>query len=191
MAKNLITLAEYKAYEGITGTGQDGEIATIIPKVSNLVKSVCRRTFVDWVDDQKTEVYNGGGPAIFLQEAPLIQLNSFEKSENYGQTYTTLTEFTDWVFDSENQQILTLDTSGIFKKLVNGYRVSYVAGFETIPEDLKLAVLDLVTYYMKNQGAVQSQVAVTTTNAQVQYISESNLPGHIKRVLDLYVMNYN
>lgn len=191
MAKNLITLAEYKAYEGITGTGQDVEINTIIPKVSNLVKSVCRRTFVDWVDDQKTEVYNGGGPAIFLQEAPLIQLNSFEKSENYGQTYVALTEFTDWVFDHENQQILSLDTTGEFKKLVNGYRVSYTAGFETVPEDLKLAVLDLVTYYMKNQGAVQSQVAVTTTNAQVQYISESNLPGHIKRVLDLYVMNYN
>lgn len=190
MATNLITLAEYKAYEGITGTGQDGEINTIIPKVSQLVKNVCRRTFVDWTDDQKVEVYNGGS-VILLQEAPLIQIMNLEKSENYGQTYTTLVEFTDWVFDHENQQILPLDTSGEFKKLVNGYRVSYTAGYETIPEDLKLAVLDLVTYYMKNQGAVQSQVAVTTTNAQVQYISESNLPGHIKRVLDLYVMNYN
>lgn len=191
MATNLITLAEYKAYEGITGTGQDGEITTIIPKVSQLVKNVCRRTFVDWVDDQKIEVYNGGSPVILLQEAPLIQINNFERSENYGQTYTSLVEFTDWTFDHENQQILSLDPTGVFKKLINGYRVSYTAGYEAIPEDLKLAVLDLVTYYMKNQGSVQSQVAVTTTNAQVQYISESNLPGHIKRVLDLYVMNYN
>lgn len=189
MATNLITLAEYKAYEGITGTGQDGEIVTIIPKVSNLVKNICRRTFVDWVDEQKTEVYNGGF-AILLQEAPLIQINTFEKSENYGQTYTELVEFTDWIFDQENQQILPIGVPE-FKKLVNGYRVSYTAGYETIPEDLKLAVLDLVTYYMKNQGAVQSQIAVTTTNAQVQYLSESSLPGHIKRVLDLYVMNYN
>lgn len=189
MGKSLITLQEYKSYEGITGTGQDGEINAIIPKVSQLVKNVCRRTFVDWVDEQKTEVYNGG-PAILLQEAPLVQINSFEKSENYGQTYVELTEFTDWVFDSENQQILPIELPE-FRKLVNGYRVSYTAGYENIPEDLKLAVLDLVTYYMKNQGAVQSQVAVTTTNAQVQYISESNLPGHIKRVLDLYVMNYN
>lgn len=191
MATNLITLAEYKAYEGITGTGQDGEITTIIPKVSQLVKNVCRRTFVDWVDDQKIEVYNGGSPVILLQEAPLIQINNFERSENYGQTYTSLVEFTDWTFDHENQQILSLNPTGVFKKLINGYRVSYTAGYEAIPEDLKLAVLDLVTYYMKNQGSVQSQVAVTTTNAQVQYISENNLPGHIKRVLDLYVMNYN
>jgi hypothetical protein len=44
---------------------------------------------------------------------------------------------------------------------------------------------------MKNQGAVQSQIAVTAGNAQVQYLTQSNLPGHIKRVLDLYVLNYN
>jgi hypothetical protein len=190
MATNLITLAEYKAYEGINSTTQDTEISTIIPKVSELVKNICRRTFVDWRDDQKTEVYNGG-PVLLLQEAPVIQIFGIEKSENYGQTYTSLTEFTDWVFDSENQQILSLDPTGEFKKLINGYRVSYTAGYENIPEDLKLAVLDLVTYYMKNQGSVQSQVAVTSTNAQVQYLTQTNLPTHIKRVLDLYVLNYN
>ena len=191
MGANLVTLQEYKAYEGINSTTQDVEISTIIPKVSEFVKNICRRTFVDWRDDQKVEVYNGG-PVILLQEAPIIQIFSLEKSENYGQTYTSLVEFTDWVLDSENQQILPIGP-GIpeFKKLINGYRVSYTAGYETIPEDLKLAVLDLVTYYMKNQGAVQSQVAVTATNAQVQYLTQINLPTHIKRVLDLYVLNYN
>lgn len=189
MGSNLITLQEYKAYEGISSTTQDLEISTIIPKVSELVKNICRRTFVDWVDDQKTEVLNGG-PCLLLSEAPVITIASIEKSENYGQTYTELTEFTDWVLDSQNQQILPIGRFE-FPYLVNGYRITYTAGYENIPEDLKLAVLDLVTYYMKNQGAVQSQVAVTSGNAQVQYLTQSNLPGHIKRVLDLYVLNYN
>jgi hypothetical protein len=189
MGANLITLQEYKAYEGITGTTQDVEINTIIPKVSEFVKNICRRTFVDWVDDAKTEVFNGG-TCLLLGEAPIIAISGIEKSENYGQTYTDLVEFTDWVLDSENQQILPIGASE-FRKLINGYRVTYTAGYETIPEDLKLALLDLVTYYMKNQGAVQSQIAVTTGNAQVQYLNQSNLPGHIKRVLDLYVLNYN
>lgn len=189
MAKNLTTLAEYKAYEGITGTSQDLEITTIIPKVSELVKSICRRTFIDWVDDSKTEVYNGGS-IIIPGEAPVIQISSFEKSENYGQTYTELAQYTDWILDVENQQIIPLGRLD-FPYLINGYKLSYTAGYEAIPEDLKLAVLDLITYYMKNQGAVQSQVAVSSGNAQVQYITESNLPGHIKRVLDLYVLNYN
>jgi hypothetical protein len=189
MGANLITLQEYKAYEGITSTTQDVEINTIIPKVSEFVKSICRRTFVDWVDDAKTEVFNGG-TCLLLGEAPIIAISSIEKSENYGQSYVDLVEFTDWVLDSQNQQILPINRAE-FPYLINGYRVTYTAGYQNIPEDLKLAVLDLVTYYMKNQGAVQSQIAVTTGNAQVQYLTQSNLPGHIKRVLDLYVLNYN
>lgn len=190
MGMDLITLQEYKAYEGITGNSQDVEIATIIPKVSEFVKSLCRRTFVDWVDEQKVETYNGGYLCLLVQEAPIIQIYDVSKSTDYGRTYTSLTEFTDWVLDSENQQILPIGVSE-WQYLVNGYKITYTAGYENIPADLKLAVLDLVTYYMKNQGAVHSVTAVTTGNAQVQYLTQTNLPTHIKRVLDLYVMNYN
>lgn len=189
MGANLITLQEYKAYEGINSPGQDGEISTIIPKVSEFVKSICRRTFVDWVEEQKTDVLNGGS-VLLLSEAPVIQIYGVEYSTNYGQTYTSLVEFQDWVFDREGEQIVPIKYP-VFEYKVNGYRVTYTAGFETIPEDLKLAVLDLVTYYMKNQGAVHSVTAVTTGNAQVQYLTQTNLPTHIKRVLDLYVLNYN
>lgn len=189
MGANLITLQEYKAYEGINSPGQDTEISTIIPKVSEFVKSICRRTFVDWVDEQKVEVLNGGS-VLLLSEAPVIQIYGLEYSSNYGQTYTSLTEFTDWVYDVEGQQIIPVGVAN-FEYKVNGYRVTYTAGYEAIPEDLKLAVLDLVTYYMKNQGAVHSVTAVTTGNAQVQYLTQTNLPTHIKRVLDLYVLNYN
>lgn len=189
MGANLITLQDYKTYEGITGTGQDAQISSIIPKVSNFVKNICRRTFVDWVDEQKVEVF-GGGSYLVLGEAPVLQIASFETSEDYGQTYTALTEFVDWVLDIENQYIIPLKTLA-FKPMVNGYRVTYTAGYETLPEDLKLATLDLVTYYLKHEGAIHSQIAVTTGNAQVQYITQANLPTHIKRVLDLYVLHYN
>ena len=189
MGISLVTLQEYKDYEGITGATQDIEITTIIPKVSQFVKQVCRRTFVDWVDEVKTEVFNGGD-VILLNEAPVIQIQDVEKSTDYGQNYVSLVEYQDWVFDHTNQQIVPLGLN-YFPNLVNGYKVSYTAGYDVIPEDLKLAVLDLVTYYMKNQGAVQSQIAVTSGNAQVQYLNQNNLPGHIKRVLDLYVMSYS
>lgn len=190
MATNLITLAEYKAYEGITSTTQDTEINTIIPKVSQLIKNICRRSFIDWVDDSKTEVFSGG-QALILAETPVLQIQGVEYSSDYGANYTSLTEYTDWVLDIENQQILPLNSTGEFPRSINGYRVTYTAGFEAVPQDIKLAALDLVTYYMKHEGAVRSQVAVTSGTAQVQYLSETNLPTHIKRVLDLYVLNYN
>jgi len=190
MGASLITLQDYKNYENITGTGQDVQISSIIPKVSEFVKGICRRTFVDWIDEQKTEVFSGG-PYLVPAEIPIIQISSFEKSTNYGQSYTSLTEFTDWVLDRENQVILPINSLKTFENFINGYRLVYNAGYETLPEDLKLATLDLVTYYLKHEGAIHSQIAVTTGNAQVQYIYQSNLPTHIKRVLDLYVMNYN
>lgn len=190
MAKDLITIQEYKTYAGISSNGQDGEIATIIPKVSSLVKSICRRTFVDWVDEIKTEVYSGG-EVLLPQETPIIQVVDLETSDDYGASWTSLTEFTDWVLDVEGQQIVSVGTTREFKRKTNGYRLSYYCGYEEIPQDLKLAVLDLVTYYLKHQGSVQSQIAVTATNAQVQYLGSTGLPGHIKRVLDLYVQNYN
>ena len=190
MAKNLITLAEYKAYEGISSPTQDGEIATIIPKVSELVKNICRRTFVDWIDDAKTEVFSGG-EVLVLSETPIINIQDLEQSLDYGKTYTSLTEYVDWVLDTENEYIVNIGPLKTFERGINRYRVSYTAGYEVIPEDIKLAALDLVTYYMKHEGAVHSQIAVTSGNAQVQYITSSNLPTHIKRVLDLYVSNYN
>jgi hypothetical protein len=74
--------------------------------------------------------------------------------------------------------------------MINGYKVSYFAGYEVVPEDLRLAVLDLVTYYRKNDGAIHSTKAPGTNAVQIEYISTTSLPAHIKRVLDFYVADY-
>ena len=51
MATNLITRAEYKNYLGITSTNKDDEIDLLIPKVSSLIKTYCRRSFIDYYDE--------------------------------------------------------------------------------------------------------------------------------------------
>lgn len=190
MASNLVTLSEYKTYVGIVSPTQDDAISTIITKVSQLVKNVCRRTFVDWVDESKSEIYSGGD-SFTLQEFPVLAVSSVEYSSDYGANYTTLTEYTDWVLDRQNEQIKPISSNGVFDYAINGYRVTYTAGYESIPEDLKLAVLDLVTYYLKNDSAIHSNKSPGTNSVQIEYISTTNLPAHIKRVLDLYMSNYN
>jgi hypothetical protein len=190
MGISLITLSEYKNYVGITSPNQDTAISAIIPKVSELVKTICRRTFKDYIDDSKVEYFDGGdvfNPA----EAPVLQIQSIEKSTDYGSTWTNLTEYTDWVFKKSTQQVVPVNPIRYFEDLINGYKITYTAGYETLPEDLKLAVLDLVTYYLKNDAAVHSTKAPGTNSVQIEYISTTNMPAHIKRVLDLYVMNYN
>lgn len=188
MAINLVTRAEYKAYKGINSTTQDSQIDALIPKVSALIKSICKRSFVDYVNDEKTEVFKGG-PYLLLKEGPILQVLSVEVSTDYGNTYTDLVEFTDYAIDWEEEKIMPI-TSPEFTYMVNGYRVKYNAGYEVLPDDLKIAALDLVDYYMRNDMAVHSNKSPGTNSVQIEYISTTNLPAHIKRVLDLYMAHY-
>jgi hypothetical protein len=209
MGLDLVTLAEYKAHLGITSNTQDAAIALTIPAVSNLVKALCRRTFVDYVNDSKVEVFKGG-PCLNLKETPVIAVGSVEYSLDYGNTYTELVEFTDYAVDQETGQIVPIRTlnyypdyydgtsttmrynpSAEFPRRVNGYRVTYNCGYEVIPSDLKLAVFDLVKYYARNDAAIHSQKAIGTSTMQIEYITNTHLPAHIKRILDQYTESYN
>lgn len=218
MGLPLITRAEYKAYAGISSTSSDSIIDSLIPKVSELVKSICRRTFVDYVNEDKVEYSEGGGPTIELSETPVLAVTSVEYSTDYGQTYTTLEEYTNYVFSKKNNNIrpillsnqpLEVYTSNPygntsygytpygtrndpkFPEAINGYRITYTAGYESIPEDLKLAIVDLLSYYIKNDSAVHSSKPVNNNTMQIEYVSSTNLPAHIKRILDLYTVSYD
>lgn len=184
MGLPLVTRAEYKAYAGIASTNQDAQIDSIIPKVSALVKSICKRTFIDYVNDATSETFSGGYFFV-LKEPSLLAIQSVEISYDYGVTYTVLTEGIDYVYDNESQAVVPINAP--FPNRVNGYKVTYTAGYETLPEDLKVAVLDLVTYYLKNDGAVHSPKAPGTNTVQIEYITNATVPAHIRRVLDLYM----
>ena len=188
MATELVTLAEYKAYANITSPNQDAAIKNIIPKVSALAKNYCRRTFNDYVDESKVETFTGGS-YLLLSEYPVISISGVEQSSDYGKTYTTLTEFTDFVLDIEESTVKPLNSAKLFTPYINGYKVTYNAGYEEIPEDLKIAVMDLVTYYLKNDMAVKSQRDAGSNTVQIEYITKNTLPSHIARVFDLYVAN--
>ena len=187
MATNLVTKAEYKAYLGITSVNSDAELDFLIPKVSDLVKTYCRRTFIDFYDEAKIEVFDGGFKQIILKETPVVTVNSVAYSADYGKTYTNLVKFTDYVVRED--YVLSLNPIG-FPEQISGYRVNYFAGYEVIPADLKLAVLDLVEYYSKNNGAVHSTRDITPNTTQISYVASSNFPASIKRVLDQYMADF-
>ncbi len=194
MGLDLITLAEYKAYQGISSTNQDTEIKNLIPIVSQMCKTYCRRTFIDYVNDAKTETFSQACERIYLTEFPTLAVSSFEISLDYGLTYTALTEFTDYAVDNGDGTIIPINSSGYFPdsyfpKIVNGYRITYTGGYEEVPEDLKVAVMDLLTYYLKNDMAVKAQRAAGANTVQIEYITKNTMPSHIVRVFDMYLAN--
>lgn len=182
---DLVTLQEYKDYAGITSTTQDTQISSLIPKISEMVKVYVGRRLVDWFDTPKEEFFNGGYPLLMLEESPVVNIFDIDYSIDYGQTYNSLVEFVDYVF---NKSTGTIDVLGIdkFPKQTNAFRVTYSAGYASIPEDLKLAVLDLISYYMKSDMSVKSTRSAGSNTTQVEYVMNTTLPSHIRRVLDMY-----
>lgn len=187
MGASLITLQEYKTYAGITNPNSDAEISLLIPAISDLVKSYCKRTFVDYVTTPKVEHFNGASSSLMLSETPVISVVSVEYSSDFGQSYRDLTEFVDWVED--DGYIVSVNPAG-FPRQLRGYQVTYKAGYTQLPAELKLALLDLVTYYRRNDGAVHSPKAPGTNSVQIEYISTTTLPAHIRRILDLHREHY-
>lgn len=190
MGLDLITKAEYKAYAGITSTNQDSTIDSIIPKVSSLVKTLCRRTFVDYVDDSKIETFKGGLGFLLLTETPILMVSSVEFSDDYGSSYSLLTEYTDYVIDAEDNKVQFIAEPYISLKKTNAFKVTYTAGYEEFPEDLKLAILDLVGYYVRNDAAIHAHKPIGANTVQIEYITNTQLPAHIRRVLDQYTAYY-
>lgn len=191
MATDLITLQEYKTYANILSNAQDAQIAAMIPRVSSFVKQVCRRTFVDYVDDARTSVYRGGTAKLYLEETPLIALQSVEFSSDYGLTYSSLVEYTDYVVDQQESCVEFLQSYYQQVNQVNAFKLSYTCGYEVLPPDLKLAVLDTLQHQIRNDGAVHNTRAVGSGTTQLEYLTNAQLPAHIRRTLQLYSENYN
>jgi hypothetical protein len=190
---DLITLAKYKEFEGIDSTTNDLKFQTIIPAVSQLVKTYCANSFVDFFSTNKTEIFtlNWNTHAVQLTESPINSIVSVKERQSYSGTYTTLTTSSfEYYLDYSTDSIIRTDSSGNpknFPKGVGAVEVVYTAGYSTIPEDLMLAVVDLITYYFKKEHKQRRTLGgATLDNPGTSSLDSGGLPDHIKRVLDMY-----
>ena len=176
----LIDIDEYKIYAKISTTDQDEKLELLSSSISELVKAYCARTFIDHYAADKVEYYNGGDTSYFTEEMPIVSVTSVEESIDYGQNYSALVAFTDYVVDLMNDKLIIF--AGDLVSSPNYYKITYKGGFPRLPLDLKLACFDLMDYYMKKESTPRK----SGSDVSVQYITNSDFPPHIKRVLDLY-----
>ena len=114
------------------------------------------------------------------------------RDRSYSDSYATLTTGAyEYALDSATDSILRTLSSGRYKNWpqgVDAVKVVYTAGYSAIPSDLKLAVLDLVTYYLKDEHKQRQSIAGASLQNQGSTSQNNNVsfPDHIKRVLDLY-----
>ena len=191
---DLITLQQYKTAEGITQPKDDARLNVLIPSVSELVKTYCGNTFVDYYSSNKTEYFdvNWGTHIVQLTESPVNAIVSVQERTSYSDSYTTLTTGAyEYYLNTQTDSILRTIGSGKFKNWPEGVgavKVVYTAGYSAVPSDLKLAVLDLITYYLKDEHKQRQTIAGASIQNQASTSQANNVsfPDHIKRVLDLY-----
>lgn len=190
---DLITLQQYKTAEGISQPKDDARLNVLIPSVSQLVKTYCGNSFVDFFSSNKTEIFtiDWGTYILQLTESPVNAIVSVQEATTYGGTLVTLTT-------GAQEYALNKQTDCVYRTTNAGYRnwpvgvetvkIVYTAGYETIPADLKLAVIDLITYYLKDEHKQRQSIAGASLQNPSSSTQSNNVsfPDHIKRVLDLY-----
>jgi len=190
---DLVTLIEYKAAEGVNTPKNDEQLNYIIPSVSELVKTYCANSFVDYYSSNKVDTINIDWDTYIVQltESPVNTVVSVEERDSYGTSYRTLTTGAyEYFLDTATDSIIRT-TNGSYKNWPRGpgaVRVTYTAGYASIPLDLRLAVFDLITYYLKDEHKERRSIAGASIQNQASSSQRNNVafPDHIKRVLDLY-----
>jgi len=190
---DLITLQEYKTAEGISQPKEDARLNVLIPSVSQLVKTYCGNSFVDFFSTNKTETFSieWSTHLVQLTESPVNAIVSVQEATSYGGALTTLTVGAQEYALNKATDCIYRTTSGGYKPWPIGIetvKIVYTAGYSAVPADLKLAVLDLVTYYLKDEHKTRQSIAGASIQNQSSSTQRDNVsfPDHIKRVLDLY-----
>lgn len=190
---NLVSILEYKESEGINSPKDDLRLNSLIPSVSQLVKTYCGNSIIDYYSTNKTEVLNVNWDTHIVQltESPVNTIVSVEERDGYSSSYVQLTTNNhEYYFDPATDSIIRTNAFGYraWRKGPGAVRVIYTAGYQTCPDDLKLAVMDLITYYLRDEHKERKTLAGATVQNQASTSMSNNVafPDHIKRVLDLY-----
>ena len=191
---DLVTLTDYKDAEGISNPKEDLRISRIIPSVSQLVKTYCGNSIVDFYSSNKVEDFDIYWEtfAVQLTESPIVDVVSVQERGSYDEAYVTLTTTAhEYYLDTRTDSIIRTNSSGgriNWKHGVGSVRVTYKAGYAETPQDLRLAIFDLITYYLRDEHKERRTLGGATIQNQSSSTQRDNVafPDHIKRVLDLY-----
>ena len=197
---NLVTIQQYKDFAGLQGVQSDARISTLIPQVTQIVKTYCGSSILDYYSSAKTEYFDirdGLTDRVMLDESPINSVTSVSERDSQSDSYTTLiTENSDssgkyeYIIDTMTDSIIRTTSTGTkyFPRGHKAVKVIYTAGYSATPDDLKLAVYDLIKYYLKDERKARMQIAGAMVENQSTSGITGNIgfPDHIKRILDFY-----
>lgn len=182
---DLTTLADVKAYLGIPSAtvNSDALLTRFIAAGSVWVTSFLNRAPLDPADF--VDVYDGNGQDfMLLRHAPVISVAKVEVCGTVipAANTTTWPPSSGYTFDSPGDALATLTLWGtFFPRQRKGVRVSYRAGYATVPADLSQAVTELVGEKYRRRDRI-GQVSAAVAQQTIVY-SQKDMADHIRTAL--------
>jgi len=184
----LVTLDDYKRYKKITKTDNDEEIGFILNSVSSMVKSYCGHSFIDYYTTPLEEIFSiqeGNKNALQLNEWPVNNVVSVYSRKYYNLPYELIAS-TEYFTDPKTGSLYLIN-GDYWQTGFASTKVSYTAGWAATPEDIKIACLDLVQHYYKEEYKERKQIGNVSVDNSNRYIGiASKWPAHVARVLQMY-----
>lgn len=188
----LVTLANTKTFLGISTSDKDDLIEMLINMATDYIESEIGIRFKSTV--YTNEEYDGTGrselklkhfpviipPTVFLQKNNAtdntdswedISADDFWVDQETG-IITRTSSFLDFEDNANNDEGLTDDAKFTLGK--NKYRVTYTAGYATVPYDIQYACMTMVgdTLNTRNKGGIKSETlgdhSVTMADANAE-----------------------
>ncbi len=147
----LTTLAECKRYLQVDDATHDAFLNTLIAAASEAVEQYCGREFGRKV---RTEYYDGKGmESLLLKVRPIIRI--IDLYDDMNRAYESATRLSSDRFVTYPEEGLIRLACGVFNPGLRNVRVTYEAGYLTVPASLSQAVQLIVAsvWTRARQGA--------------------------------------
>lgn len=150
-AQDIITAAEFKSYFGVSGSDKDTIIGTFITDCSSWIESYLGSKVVS--QTVTNEIGNGNGTEKhYTNFGPIVSVTTLEKRGSPDDSWAA--------FPSDTDHILVDPVNKAYIELYNTYfpygrsniRVTYAAGYSTVPNPIKQVAYEMVTMRFRDSN---------------------------------------
>ena len=134
MAK-LITLQQFKDAEQITNPKDDYKLDRIIESVSQMVKTYCGNSIIDFHSTNKVEAFtvDWSTHALQLTESPVNNIVSVQIRDSVDQSYTTVAT-AEYYLEEATDSVLYVSGSSYqtWPLGAGAVKITYTAGYSSL-----------------------------------------------------------
>lgn len=175
----LVTLTELKAALEKTSDEDDAMLDTYLLAASKVVEDYCFQLFHQ---ESKTVIFDGNGLTriAFSGPGPIASITKLEYSSYCGRTWNTV----DLDYIAFEEFFITRLDRNVFYAMNSNWRITYIAGYEEAPAQVRRAVIELVRYWYnsKNRPGIKADV-IGGGLRTIYEPTKSELPDHVVQIL--------